>query len=77
MVKTPGSPVRQGVGRLSVIENLQSQILELKQTCETQQQALKKLHLRLDKSDEKLFEQRVINQRQLQELDELRQQLKN
>ncbi len=77
MVKAPGSPVRQGVGRLSVIENLQSQILELKQTCETQQQALKKLHLRLDKSDEKLFEQRVINQRQLQELDELRQQLKN
>ncbi|MEH6470073.1 MAG: hypothetical protein V7752_02375 [Halopseudomonas sp.] len=61
---------------LSFIENLQSQIDQLKQSAATQQQALDKLQLRLEKSDEKLFEQRVVNQKQLQELEELKQQLK-
>ncbi len=68
--------IPSGDNRISVIEKLQTQIDELSQAQTTQQQVLEKLQLRLEKSDEKLFEQRVVNQRQLQELEELRQQLK-
>jgi len=74
---TPYSAFSGGNSRLSVIEKLQSQIDELNQAKATHEQALERLQLRLEKSDEKLFEQRVTNQRQLQELEELRQQLKN
>ncbi len=61
---------------LSFIENLQRQIDQLKATIETQQQQQQKLQQRLDNNDQKLFEQRIVNQKQLQELEELRIQLK-
>ena len=71
----PYSPLHpKGGDGLSFIEKLQSQIDELEQTVETQRQQLKHLEQRLDNSDQKLFDQRVINQKQLQELEQLRQQ---
>lgn len=61
---------------LSFIENLQGQIDQLKATIETQQLQQQKLKQRLDNSDQKLFDQRIVNQKQLQQLEELKIQLK-
>ncbi|MEH6825045.1 MAG: sodium:solute symporter [Motiliproteus sp.] len=71
-----GSTAHRGDNRLSVIEDLQSQIDQLQQTDTDRQLAMDKLQRRLDKTDEKLFDQRVINQKQLQTLEELHQQIK-
>ncbi|MFT6914334.1 MAG: Na+/proline symporter [Motiliproteus sp.] len=61
----------------SVISKLQNQISQLQQSEAAQQRLLEKFQQRLDKSEEKLFEQRITNQRQLQDLEELRLQLKH
>ncbi|MFT5719741.1 MAG: Na+/proline symporter [Motiliproteus sp.] len=70
-------PLYGSGGVPSVISDLQNQIDQLQQSGAAQQRALEKFQSRLEKSDEKLFEQRIINQRQLQELEELRLQLKH
>lgn len=65
-----------GDNGLSFIEGLQNQIDELKQTVEQQQQQQQHLQQRLERSDQKLFEQRIVNQKQIQQIEELHQQPK-
>ncbi|RDE22477.1 hypothetical protein DV711_07675 [Motiliproteus coralliicola] len=72
--QAPSNQRRDPDQGLSFVEQLQQRIDELEQQLEQQQQQLGHLQKRLDHSDQKLFDQRVVNQKQLQELENLRQQ---
>ncbi len=75
--ETPDAEHNNSANGLSFIEKLQRNIDQLEQTIASQQQQQEKLQQRLERNDQKLFEQRVVNQKQLQELDELRQHVKS
>ncbi|WP_210396521.1 sodium:solute symporter family protein [Motiliproteus sediminis] len=60
--------VTAGGGQYGLVEKLQQRIAELERELEAQSQQLERLSDRLSRSDEKLFEQRVLNQKLNQEL---------
>ncbi|WP_207061498.1 sodium:solute symporter family protein [Motiliproteus sp. SC1-56] len=61
--------------RYTFIEDLQQKLDDRNQQIEKHQQQLDRLEARLEKSDQKLFDQRLVNQKLTQEIQHLRKQL--
>ena len=74
-IKQSAQPQQDDENRYSFIENLQKTIDEQSTQLTEQQTALDKAIEMRDRSDQKLFEQRLVNQKLIQEVKQLRHQL--
>ncbi len=74
---TTPSPAGGAPGQGTVVDRLQEQLQQQKEACDQLQQRAEKLEALLDKTDKKLFEQRMANQKLTQELSVLHKQIEH